>query len=46
MPHIFSRPVMQKTDLGYSVIINNKYKGLIYENEIFKEVNVGFHGEI
>lgn len=33
--------VMQKTDLGFSVIINNKYKGLIYENEIFQDVNVG-----
>lgn len=33
--------VMQKTDLGYSVIINHKHKGLIFENEIFKDINVG-----
>lgn len=33
--------VLQKTDLGYSVIINNLYKGLIYENEIFRELNIG-----
>jgi len=33
--------VMQKTDLGYSVIINNKHKGLLYENEVYKELNVG-----
>ncbi|MCD4705759.1 GntR family transcriptional regulator, partial [bacterium] len=33
--------VMQKTDLGFSVIINNTHKGLIFENEIFKELNIG-----
>lgn len=33
--------VLQKTDLGFSVIINNKYKGLIFENEIFEEIRVG-----
>jgi len=33
--------VMQKTDLGYSAIIENRYKGLIYENEIFRELNIG-----
>ena len=33
--------VLQKTDLGYSVIVNNAYKGLIYENEIFQELNIG-----
>lgn len=33
--------VMQKTDLGFSVIIDNVHKGLIYENEIFKKLNVG-----
>ena len=32
--------VMQKTDLGFTVIIDNVHKGLIYENEIFKKVNV------
>ncbi len=33
--------VLQKTDLGFSVIINNVHKGLIFENEIFKELNIG-----
>ena len=26
------------TDLGYNVVVNNKHIGLIYQNEIFKEV--------
>lgn len=33
--------IMQKTDLGYSVIINHKYKGLIYNSEIFEEIHIG-----
>ena len=33
--------IMQKTDLGYSAIINNEHKGLIYENEIYQEINIG-----
>jgi len=33
--------VLQKTDLGYSVIINHLHKGLIFENEIFQEIRVG-----
>ena len=33
--------VLQKTDLGYSVIVNHAYKGLIYENEVFQELNIG-----
>lgn len=33
--------VMQKTDLGYNVIVNNLHKGLVYENEIFKKLNIG-----
>lgn len=33
--------VMQKTDLGYSVIVNNLHKGLVFENEIFKTLNIG-----
>jgi hypothetical protein len=33
--------VLQKTDLGYSVIVNHKHKGLIFDNEIFQEVRVG-----
>jgi uncharacterized protein len=30
-----------RTDLGINVIINNKYAGLIYENEIFERVKLG-----
>lgn len=33
--------VLQKTDLGYSVIVNNAHKGLIFQNEIFREIRVG-----
>jgi len=33
--------VMQKTDLGYSVIVNHTHKGLIFDNEIFQEIRVG-----
>lgn len=33
--------IMQKTDLGYSVIINHAHKGLIFENEIFQEIRIG-----
>ncbi len=33
--------VQQKTDLGYAVIIKHKHKGLIFDNEVFKEIRVG-----
>ncbi len=33
--------VAQKTELGFSVIINNVHKGLIFKNEIFKKLNIG-----
>lgn len=33
--------VFEKTDLGYNVIVNNLYKGLIYENEIFRRLAWG-----
>ncbi len=33
--------VLQKTDLGFTVIVNNRHTGLIYKNEIFKELNIG-----
>ncbi|MCJ7579985.1 MAG: S1-like domain-containing RNA-binding protein [Candidatus Aminicenantes bacterium] len=33
--------VYKKTDLGFSVIVNNKHKGLIFRNEIFKELSIG-----
>jgi predicted RNA-binding protein (virulence factor B family) len=33
--------VLQKTDLGYSVIVNHTHKGLLFDNEIFQEIRVG-----
>ncbi len=33
--------IMQKTDLGFTAIINNKHKGLIYDNEIFIDLRIG-----
>lgn len=33
--------VARKTDLGYSVIINHRHWGLLYDNEIFQPVKVG-----
>lgn len=33
--------VIEKTDLGHNVAINNSYKGLMYENETFKRVAWG-----
>ncbi|NVJ53221.1 MAG: DNA-binding protein [Campylobacteraceae bacterium] len=30
-----------KTPLGFKVIVNNKYPGLIYHNEIFENIQVG-----
>ncbi len=33
--------VWQKTDLGFKVIINNKFQGLIFENQIFQPIHSG-----
>jgi predicted RNA-binding protein (virulence factor B family) len=33
--------VYRKTELGFSVIVNNVHEGLVYANEIFKELRVG-----
>lgn len=33
--------VMQKTDLGFNVIVNKEHKGLIFNNEIFKTLKIG-----
>ena len=33
--------VFEDFDLGYFAIINNKYKGLIYKNEIYSPIKVG-----
>jgi uncharacterized protein len=33
--------VIRQTDLGWEVIINEKHKGLVYFNEVFKAINIG-----
>ena len=33
--------ILDKTDLGFNVAVNHKYRGLIYENEIFQRVAWG-----
>ncbi|WP_298456005.1 S1-like domain-containing RNA-binding protein [uncultured Prevotella sp.] len=33
--------VWQKTDLGFKVIIDNKYPGLVYKDQIFKDIHTG-----
>jgi len=33
--------VYSKSELGYSVIVNNKHQGLIHNNEVFKPISIG-----
>lgn len=33
--------VMAKTPMGYKVIVNHAYEGMLFHNEIFEEVSVG-----
>ena len=33
--------VIRESDLGFVVIVNHKFEGLIYKNEIFKTIEVG-----
>lgn len=33
--------VYQETELGLMVVINNKYSGLVYRNEIFENISIG-----
>lgn len=33
--------VAKQTDLGYNVIINHTYSGLLYENEVYKRLRIG-----
>jgi hypothetical protein len=35
--------ILTKTPLGYKVLVENKYEGLIYHNEIFENITVGEH---
>lgn len=33
--------IVEQTDLGYNAIIDNKYIGLIYQNEVFSDIRPG-----
>lgn len=33
--------VIQHTDLGYKVVVNNKHIGMLFENEVFRPIYVG-----
>ena len=33
--------IWQRTDLGYKVIVDHKYSGMLYKNEVFQEVRIG-----
>jgi predicted RNA-binding protein (virulence factor B family) len=33
--------IMQKTDLGFTAIVNQKHEGLIFENDILGKLNIG-----
>ena len=33
--------IYRQSDLGYNVIVNNEHLGLIFENEIFTDLNIG-----
>ena len=35
--------VWQKTDLGYKAIVDNRYAGLLYEQEVFRPLRPGEH---
>lgn len=37
--------VAGSTDLGYKVIINNKYMGMLYRNEVFRPLSTGQHAQ-
>lgn len=33
--------IWQKTELGFKVIIDNKYPGLVYKDQVFKDIHTG-----
>lgn len=33
--------VWQKTDLGFKVIVDNKYAGLVYKDQVFQDIHTG-----
>ncbi len=45
-PHFYHRQkvdvlIVQRTELGHKVIVDNKYWGMIYQNETYSQVNIG-----
>lgn len=37
--------VWQRTDLGYKVIVENRFSGMLYHNELFQPIEPGMHLE-
>ncbi len=35
--------IAEHSDLGFNVVVNNKYRGLIFDNELFQELHMGDH---
>ncbi|MCB0698936.1 MAG: RNA-binding protein [Chitinophagales bacterium] len=33
--------IWRKTDIGYSVVINGKHEGMLHDNEIFRDLDIG-----
>src|SRR5690606_15667716 len=33
--------IYEVSDLGYKAVVNNRYQGLLYKNEVFKTINIG-----
>lgn len=33
--------VYKETDLGFAVVVNRKHRGLIYESDVFQDLNIG-----
>ena len=33
--------INKETSLGYSVVINQEYEGLLYRNEVFQDIEEG-----
>ena len=33
--------IFERTDLGYKVLLEDRYEGLLYANEVFQELNLG-----
>jgi predicted RNA-binding protein (virulence factor B family) len=33
--------IYNKTDIGLAVVVNNKYRGLLYDNEVYEDLEIG-----